>query len=328
MRGPNRPSLGRRLWNAGTAIIVVLATVSLAVGPSAASDGSRVSQAFETSAERHTPRPLGSTEAAMGYYEYLPPSYGDPRGGSPLLIAANGYGENGDGSPEGLDAILITGIPKIIAGGAWPLDRPFVVLSTQHVEQPPGLGGGCGAPWAGTCMMQRQYDAGHPPESFCTTPVELHDFIDYATAEYDVNPARVYVTGLSCGGFGVWEYLAAYGDEQIAAAVPIAGDGRLAWATSGCAIAEVPVWAIHGEIDDVVDPIGSIEPIAALSACPGMSPERAKLSIYPQLTHEGWDQAYDGSQGDDVYGWMLRFTRAGSTAALPPAPGRLRQLAV
>lgn len=263
-----------------------------------------------TSAEHHTARPLGTTDAAMGYYEYLPPSYGS--GGSPLLIAANGYGENGDGTPEGLDRLLWTGIPRFIDVGGWPLDRDLVVLSTQHIEMPPGLPGGeaCDAvAWGGSCIMQLQHDLGHPPQSACTTPGELHDFIDYAVANYDVDPERVYVTGLSCGGFGVWEYLSAYGGEQVAAAVAVAGEGRPAWSASGCGLAAVPVWAIHGEFDDVVDPAGSIETIGAISGCPGVTPDGAKLSVYSGLMHDGWDQAYSGSEGDDIYSWMLAHTR-------------------
>lgn len=262
------------------------------------------------SSERHTPRPLGSTAASMGYYEYLPPSYGVAGAGSPLLIVANGYGENGDGSAEGLEALLFTGIPRFIDVGGWPLDRPFVVLSTQHVEQPPGLPGACDeVQWSGSCIMQLQHDLGHPPESPCTTPDELRDFIGYATDGYDVDPDRVYVTGLSCGGFGVWEYLAEYGNDQVAAAVPIAGEGRPAWATAGCALGEVPIWAIHGEFDDVVNPAGSIDPITSLNGCPGVTPDHAKLTIYPGLMHDGWDQAYSGSEGDDIYSWMLTYTR-------------------
>ncbi|WP_461472423.1 carboxylesterase family protein [Microbacterium sp. HJ5] len=261
------------------------------------------------SASYLTPRPLGTTAAGMGYYEYLPPSYDE--GGSPLLITANGYGENGDGSAAGLEALLFTGVARFIDVGGWPLDRPFVVLATQHIEQP-GVPGGSvceTVPWPGSCIMQLQHEAGHPPQSPCTTPGELRDFIAYAVAEYDVDPSRVYVTGLSCGAFGVWEYLGLYGDEQVAAAVPVAGDGRPMWADRGCAMAEVPVWAIHGEFDDVVNPAGSIDTIEGISGCPGVTPDRVQLSIYPGLMHEGWDQAYSGSEGDDIYSWMLSYTR-------------------
>ena len=265
------------------------------------------------SAAHQTPRPLGTTDASMGYYEYLPPSYGAAGSGSPLLIVANGYGENGDGSPGALGNLLATGIPRFIDVGGWPLDRPFVVLSTQHVQDMPFIDGtDCNAQqWPGSCNLILQHTLGHPTGSGCTTPTELHEFIAYASAHYDIDPARIYVTGLSCGAFGVWEYLAQYGDEQVAAAVPIAGEGRPAWATAGCALGEVPIWAIHHDADDVVNPAGSIEPITSLRGCPGVTPDRAKLSIYSGLpeTHDGWDQAYSGSQGDDIYSWMLAYTR-------------------
>lgn len=260
------------------------------------------------SAAHHAARPLGTTAAGMGYYEYLPPSYID--GGSPLLVVANGIGENGDGSADQLDWLLFTGIPRFIDVGGWPLDRPFVVLSTQHIEEPPGLPIDCGeGQWFGSCIMQAQHDLGHPPQSPCTTPDELHAFIDYAVANYDVDPARVYVTGLSCGGFGTWEYLGEYGDEQVAAAVPIAGDGRPMWGSAGCGLSEVPVWGIHGDQDFDVSPWGTIDTIEALRSCPGVTEDTAKLSIYEGVDHNAWDPAYSGALGDDIYSWMLSFTR-------------------
>lgn len=260
------------------------------------------------SADRLTPRPLGSTAAGMGYYEYLPTSYDANGAPSPVLIATNGYGENGDGSAEQLSNLLWTGIPRFIDVGGWPADRPLVVLATQHIDG--GSSSPCEfEPWPGSCTMQWQHDHGHVEPTACTTPGELHEFIDYAISAYHIDPARIYLTGLSCGGFGVWEYLAEYGDELVAAAVPISAEGRPAWTTSGCGLDAVAIWAIHGELDDVVDPRGSIEPMTALAACPGVDPERARLTLYPDLGHEGWDQAYSGSLGDDIYGWMLQHKR-------------------
>ena len=95
----------------------------------------------------------------------------------------------------------------------------------------------------------------------------------------------------------------------MAAAVPIAGEGRPAWATAGCALGTVPLWAFHGELDDTVDPAGSIEPMTNLAHCPGIDPARAKLTVYEGLFHDGWDQAYSGSLGDDIYSWMLGITK-------------------
>jgi len=263
------------------------------------------------SADHLTPRPLGSTAAGMGYFEYLPPSYSDAGTTSPLLVAFNGYGENGDGSAEALNNLLRTGIPRFIDLGGWPTDRPLVVLAAQHVEDPPGFDfTPCdGLPiWGGSCNMELQHDRNHASPAWCTTPDEIHDFISYAVANYNVDPTRVYVTGLSCGAFGTWEYLAKYGNEQVAAAVPIAGEGRPAWATAGCGLDSVPLWAFHGELDDLVNPQGSIETMNHVADCLGGPNERAKLRVYPDLMHDGWDQAYSGSLGDDIYTWMLGFS--------------------
>ena len=54
---------------------------------------------------------------------------------------------------------------------------------------------------------------------------------------------------------------------------------------------------------------GSIEPMTKLAACPGVTADRAKLTVYPDLFHDGWDQAYSGSLGDDIYTWMLGFSK-------------------
>ena len=264
------------------------------------------------SARYLTPRPIGSTSFSMGFYEYLPPSYTAAGAKSPLLLFFNGYGENGDGSPEGLANLLNAGIPKYINVGGWATDRPFVVLAAQHVEDPPGFDfSSCdGQPWGGSCNMQVQHDLDNAQPAFCTTPDEVHDFIAYAVAHYNVDPARVYVTGLSCGAFGVWEYLAKYhGDLQVAAAVPIAGDGRPGSSASYCNLGSTPLWAFHGALDDTVDPLGSIEPMTALAGCPGVPADQAKLTVYPDRDHNSWDPAYGGALGNDIYAWMLGFSK-------------------
>jgi dienelactone hydrolase len=263
------------------------------------------------SARYLTPRPIGSTDSPTGFYEYLPPSYTASGSKSPLLLFFHGYGETGDGTPEALQRLVAAGIPRYINVGGWPTARPFVVLAPQHVEDPPGFDfSSCdGVEWDGSCNMQVQHDRGNKQPAFCTTPDEVHDFIDYAVAHYNVDPGRVYVTGLSCGAFGVWEYLAKYpADGKVAAAVPIAGDGRPGSSADYCALASTPLWAFHGALDDVVNPLGSIEPMTALAGCPGVPADQAKLTVYPDRDHNSWDPAYGGANGDDIYSWMLGFS--------------------
>jgi dienelactone hydrolase len=265
-----------------------------------------------SSSERLTARPAGSTAAPLGYYEYLPSGYGESEP-SPLLVFLHGLGESGDGSADQLGNLLFTGIPQLIRANGWPDARPFVVLAPQHnfpqedahyapcdeVEHP------------GSCVMTIQHQLGHPEDgSLCTTPTEVHEFLSYAIANYNVDPDRVYVTGLSCGAFAAWEYAAAYGDSQIAAMVPIAGEGRPAWDTAGCALGEVAIWAFHGELDDVVAPAGSIEPMTNLAGCPSPPRQDAQLTTYPDADHDSWTRTYNLDAGHDIYTWMLGVTAA------------------
>jgi dienelactone hydrolase len=264
------------------------------------------------SSQRLTARPAGTTDASLGYYEYLPADYDDDES-SPLLVFLHGYGEGGDGSAEGLEVLLATGIPQLIGNDEWPSERPFVVLAPQHAfrENLPQYASCDGVEHGGSCAFTRQHELGHPEdESICFTPQEVHGFLSYAIANYDVDPDRVYLTGLSCGAFGAWEYVAEYGGSQIAAMVPVAGDGRPAWGTADCSLGEVGIWAFHGDVDDVVAPAGSIEPITNLTACP--QPQRdAELTVYPGVDHDSWTRTYDLSAGHDIYEWLLEFTVPG-----------------
>jgi predicted esterase len=252
------------------------------------------------SSQRYTLRPEGTTASPLGYAEYLPPDYGD-EGTSPLLVFLHGFGESGDGSEEQL--AFLGAIPGYIANDGWPDDRPFVVLAPQHEVSGDLTPYDCDTP---SCGMFIQHDLGHPnPGSICMTPDEVDAFVSYAIAAYDVDPQRVYLTGLSCGAFGAWEYLAEHGSDQVAAVVPIAGEGRPAWDTAGCSLGEVPLWAFHGEADDVVDPAGSIEPITQLQACTSPPPVDARLTTYPDVGHDSWTMTYAVGAEHDIYTWML-----------------------
>ncbi len=238
------------------------------------------------SARYLTPRPIGSTPFANGYDEYLPPSYTPNGPKSPLLLFFNGSGENGDGTR------------RLSTNCSWPASRS---TSTSAAGTPPDRSS-CSpcstsrslastsrrarrSPWGGSCGMQLLHDRGNVQPAPCTLPDEVRDFIGYALANYNVDPSRVYITGHSCGGYGVWEYLAKYGaDRKVAAAVPMAGDGRPGNRADYCALGATPLWAFHGALDDVVDPQGSIEPMTALQACPGVAADRARLTVFPIAT--------------------------------------------
>jgi len=266
------------------------------------------------SANRLTPHPIGTTDSPLGYYEYLPPSYG-PGVKAPLLIFLHGFGESGNGGSELPNLISNSGITFYISTNGWPANRPFVVLSPQHNSiDSPAYPYPCPDPSvdqvAGSCVMklQHRYHNPLPAGSPCTAPSEVQAFLNYALTHYDVDPTRVYLTGLSCGGYGVWESLAEFGAGRIAAAVPISGEGRPAQQAAGCAMASVPIWAFTGDADDVVNPAGTIDTVGELQRCPAPPRKDVRLTVYPAVGHDAWDHAYSGSQGQDIYSWMLGFT--------------------
>jgi poly(3-hydroxybutyrate) depolymerase len=232
---------------------------------------------------RLTAHPAGSVMGTTsGYWEYLPPHYGN---GAlyPLMLFGHGSGENGDGSLAQLQKVLTHGPPKLIKADQWPDARPWVVLAPQHA--------GSGA-------------------TNCPSAQQVDDFMTFALAHYEIDPKRVYLTGLSCGGISTWNYLGAHTDERVAAAVPIAGDGRPAFKEAGCQLGKVPVWAFHGLADDQVAPAGSIETIADLKACTNPAAVDARITTYPGVKHDSWTQTYDLSNpANDIYAWMLSHTK-------------------
>ena len=217
----------------------------------------------------------GTAYAAAGFLEYLPPGYAARKTKAPLLIAFHGRGENGVGNAQSLEQLFNNGIPQRIRDGQW--SQPFVTLAPQH--------DGVGCPTAG----------------------EVKDFIQFAKSHYRIDEHRVYLTGLSCGARGIADYLAHYGGKEIAATVLVAGDLSPAWSARGCALArDLPIWAFHGDADDIVPNIGDKSAMAHLGECPRH--REVKYDSYARTGHDAWTRAYATDQ-HDVYAWMLSFAR-------------------
>lgn len=119
--------------------------------------------------------------------------------------------------------------------------------------------------------------------------------------KYPVDIDRIYVTGLSMGGYGTWNF-AKIAADRIAAIVPICGGSDI---STICMIRHIPVWAFHGELDDTVLPSESKVLIEALHKIEA----DAKLTIYPDAGHVIWKETYSNT---DLYKWMLSHKRIGS----------------
>lgn len=124
---------------------------------------------------------------------------------------------------------------------------------------------------------------------------KLDRLVDYASKKFRIDPSRIYLTGLSRGGHASWRWVVAE-PTRFAAVAPVAGRGDPGGA---CRIMDLPVWAFHGDRDDVVLPEGSFAMARAIRACGG---RKVRLTIYPDLGHNAWDPAYDDPA---LYTWLL-----------------------
>jgi predicted peptidase len=228
-----------------------------------------------------------STTSPYGHYIYTPGSYNKNGEKYPLLVFLHGSGEkaNSKTDPSKLELVLRNGPPRLIKRGEWVPTYPMIVASPQ-------------------C-----HDGGWNSQ-------KIHEFIEYLTANYQVNKKRIYITGLSMGGYGTFAYVGDFGDDSFAAAcVPICGGGNKSKAGN---FYSVPTWAFHGDADVTVLPIKSIEMIDAINVFKP-SP-RAKLTIYPGVGHDSWSKTYNGtgmgSESKDydkfnqsIYDWMFQYQK-------------------
>jgi predicted peptidase len=126
---------------------------------------------------------------------------------------------------------------------------------------------------------------GKPFSATPTRPMEMFlQLLEKIQKEYPIDLNRIYITGVSMGGFGTWDLMARF-PNRFAAAVPICGGGDERTVEK---IKHIPVWAFHGAKDETVPPKLSRKMIAALQNA-GASPGYTE---YPNVEHNSWYQAY------------------------------------
>jgi predicted peptidase len=121
------------------------------------------------------------------------------------------------------------------------------------------------------------------------------ELLDQTAADYSIDKNRIYVTGLSMGGFGAWDIVQRY-PKKFAAAVPICGGGDTAEAKT---IKDVPIWAFHGDKDTAVKTSRSRDMIAAIKKAGG----DAKYTEYKGVGHNSWSRTYANKE---VYDWLFK----------------------
>jgi predicted peptidase len=128
--------------------------------------------------------------------------------------------------------------------------------------------------------------------------------LDEVTRHYRIDESRVYLTGLSMGGYGAW-HLGSECPDRFAAVVPVCGgfDALLGYPERVCKLQRTPVWAFHGVKDKVVPPSESRALARQLRRCGG----NVRLTIYPDLGHDCWTRTYADPA---LYAWLLQQRRA------------------
>lgn len=195
----------------------------------------------------------------------------------PLVLFLHGAGERGNDNTAqlewGLDAFASEDFRK---------DNPAIVIAPQAPED---------SYWAN--LNWRNQGSGMMDEP--SLPLKLaHQLVLQISEEYPVDKNRLYITGLSMGGFGTWDLITRYPD-LFAAAMPVCGGGD---PTKGHLLTELPIWNFHGAKDEVVPPELSRRMIQSIQIAGG-SPGYTE---YPDVDHFSWVPAY----GDrSVLDWLF-----------------------
>ena len=201
-----------------------------------------------------------TVHARLEYLLSLPTDYGKSRKSWPLVLFLHGSGESGDD----LNKVKVHGPPKLVDSNG---PFPFILVAPQS----PGRG------W---------------------DPHVLNALLDSVIKKYRVDKNRVYVTGLSMGGYGTWALAAAY-PGKFAALAPICGGGK---PTDAGKLARLPIWVFHGAKDTTVLPRRSEEMVEAIKAAGG----NPKFTLYPDAGHDSWSATYDNPE---FYKWLLAQKR-------------------
>lgn len=193
----------------------------------------------------------------VNYLLYLPADYYKTSRKWPLVLFLHGSGERG----TDINLVKRNGPPMLVEAGQ---KYQFILLCPQCPER---------ISWDNKLLIS---------------------LIDEIKSKYNVDESRVYLTGLSMGGYGSWSLAIEY-PEIFAAIAPICGGGR---PDDACALKDVPVWVFHGEKDDVVPIKEDSDMVDALRQCGG----NVKFTRYPEANHNAWTETYNNPE---FYDWLL-----------------------
>lgn len=250
---------------------------------------------------------------SRGFYRYLPADYSSSSKNYPLILWVHGAGQVGQGNTADLPKVLEWGTPKIISQGGFPpsftvgdSSFSFIVISPQFIAWPTGN--------------------------------NLGAMLNYISANYRVDPERVYIVGISAGGGAAWQYAGTSlgNSNRLAAMIPFCGAiGATQAEASRMAASNLPVWAFHNTNDGTVPVAHSRNWRNFINGYVPTPNPLAKLTEFPVVSnnaviaHDSWSLATLPTykpEGINIYEWLLQykkrtpnglpFARAGDDAAI------------
>lgn len=196
------------------------------------------------------------------YHIYYPESYASkPEEKWPLILFLHGAGERGND----LEKVKSQGLPKYLKDKK---DFPFVVAYPQ-------------------CPFYTYWHIS-----------KLNEWLDEVLTQVQADESRIYLTGISMGGYGSWHW-AANDPEKFAAIIPICGGGEVSKASR---LIHMPIWAFHGARDNIVPVSETLDMAEAVKAAGG----KVELTIYPDLYHDSWTVTYNSPK---TYDWLLKHKK-------------------
>lgn len=204
-------------------------------------------------------------EIEIDYLIHLPKNYQKSEENFSLMIFLHGAGERG----SDLEKVKMWGPPKIAEKDD---NFPYILISPQCPEND----------WW-TSLQQIE---------------NLHTLIMEIIENYNVDENRIYLTGLSMGGYGTWALACEY-PNLFAAIAPICGGGQPLLTRK---ITHLPVWVFHGEKDAVVPISESEKMVEALEKQGG----NVTFTVFPEATHNSWSQAYNET---NLLEWFLQYRK-------------------
>jgi predicted peptidase len=210
-------------------------------------------------------------DGELQYLLYLPKDYSSTNGQRwPLMLFLHGSGERG----TDIQRAAVHGPLKMVKLGQ---TFPFIIVAPQCAA---------GELWQNEPLLQ---------------------LLAHIEKQFAVDTKRVYLTGISMGGYGAWQ-LGLQHPEKFAALVPICGGGNmidviLGPGDKGEDLKGLPIWAFHGAKDPVV-PLNESQRL--VDRLKKMGVRDVKLTVYPEAQHDAWSETY---KNPELYEWLLKQSR-------------------